>query len=90
MANKTRDWGAEVKDCQDAGELYDLGLQMATEITRMPHGIPSKDDLELHVVMRDDYGNEMPLSVLEFERDVDFTRDKIVIRVIVRSPAVSL
>ena len=56
----------------------------------MSYGIPSKDDLELHVVMRDDYGNEMPLSVLEFERDVDFTRNKIVIRVTVQSPAVSL
>ena len=56
----------------------------------MTHGIPSKDDLELHVLMKDDYGNEMPLSVLEFERDVDFTRNKIVIRVTVHAPAVSL
>jgi hypothetical protein len=56
----------------------------------MSYGIPSKDDLDLHVIIRDDYGNEMPLSVLEFERDVDFTRNKIVIRVTVQSPAVSL
>jgi hypothetical protein len=56
---------------------------------KMAYGIPSKDDLELHVVMRDDYNNEMPLSVLEFERNVDYTRNKIIVRIIVRAPAVA-
>jgi hypothetical protein len=50
-------------------------------------GIPSKQELEIQVFARRPDGNQEVLTVLDFDRFVDFSRNKIVVQVFVAAPS---